>query len=148
MPLAACASPGTSTIAMTHDACTPPSVVAGASASAAQTAGITAAEALWRGRGAPELGVNPGITLEVRFQPAALAFYGLYDDTAGVIYINDQLADPTQLSIVIAHELGHAFGLVHVSPDLRLSLMNPGNLDVAPTADDQHALEALWGVCP
>jgi predicted Zn-dependent protease len=48
---------------------------------------------------------------------------------------------------VIAHELGHAFGLVHVSPDTRPSVMNPGNTTVAPNDGDRAALEALWGTC-
>ena len=147
--LTACAAQdGSAPIKVTHDPCTPPSVTTAASATPAQTAGIAAAEALWRPRGIPALGVRDGGALEVRFQPAAPPFHGLYDDVASVIYINDDLTDPTMLSIVIAHELGHAFGLVHVSADVRASVMNPGNLAVLPTADDQQALEALWGVCP
>ena len=116
-------------------------------ATAIQLDGISAAEALWRARGAPALGVRPGGGLDIRFQAAAPPFHGFYDDQAGVIYINDDLADPSELAIVIAHEVGHSFGLVHVSPDVRPSLMNPGNLEVLPTEDDQRALEALWGVC-
>jgi hypothetical protein len=147
-PLVACTASGSDApIAVTHDACAPPTVTAGPAATAIQLDGIAAAEALWRARGAPALGVRPGGVLEVQFQAAAPPFHGLYDDQASVIYINNDLADPGELAIVIAHELGHSFGLVHVSPDVRLSLMNPGNLDVLPTEDDQRALEALWGVC-
>lgn len=83
--------------------------------------------------------------MEVRFDEAAPPFHGLYDDSEGVIYINRGIIDERTLSIVIAHELGHAFGLLHV--DDRESVMNPGNLDTPPNAADQAAIEALWGAC-
>jgi hypothetical protein len=145
--MVACTSGGNATINVTRDACTPPSVTAMPSATVVQANGIADAEALWRARGIPALGVRAGVALEVRFQHAAPPFHGFYDDQESVIYINDQLTDPKALSIVIAHELGHAFGLVHISPDVRTSLMNPGNLVVPPTDEDQRAVEALWGVC-
>lgn len=68
----------------------------------------------------------------------------MYEDEVGLIYINDALAAP-ELGIVIAHELGHAFGLPHIQG--RASVMNAGNLTVAPNDDDRRALEALWGDC-
>lgn len=103
------------------------------------------AQALWRDRGAPAVGLRADTTVPVVFEEAADAFHGLYDDTAGVIYVNTALTDPRELSIVIAHELGHAFGLPHVTG--RASVMNPGNLTITPNASDQAALEALWGNC-
>lgn len=123
-------------------------MVADASASSVQTDGIAGAMALWRDHGAAALGAANGASLEVKFELATGAFHGLYDDRSGVIYVNERLTDPTTLSIVLAHELGHAFGLHHVSPDERPSVMNPGNLDIAPTDEDRRTLEALWGVCP
>lgn len=146
--LAGCAGPsGGSTIATTFDPCNPPSVVAASSATDVQNAGIAGALALWRAHGAPLLGTTSTGTVEVVFQQAAPLFRGLYDDHAGVIYINNDLVDPPTLAIVIAHELGHAFGLYHISPDVRPSLMNPGNTTVTPTDEDQRTLEASWGVC-
>jgi Zn-dependent peptidase ImmA (M78 family) len=106
---------------------------------------MTDAQALWRDRGAPALGLRADTTVNVVFEEAADAFHGLYDDSTGVIYINTALTDPRELQIVIAHELGHAFGLPHVTG--RASVMNPGNLTVTPNAEDQAALEALWGSC-
>jgi hypothetical protein len=145
--MAACAAQSDAPIQNTYDACSPPMPTVVTSATNAQLSAVTAAETLWRTRGAPALGVHAGTPLDIRFDPAAPFFHGQYDDTASVIYINADLTDATALPIVIAHELGHAFGLVHVNPDERASLMNAGNLTVLPTEADQAALEALWGVC-
>lgn len=103
------------------------------------------AQKLWRDHGAPSLGLRADTTVEVKFDPAAPAFRGLYDDNTGLIYINNEITDPTMLSIVIAHELGHAFGLVHVTD--HVSVMNPGNVTTTPNDSDREALAALWGVC-
>ena len=89
----------------------------------------------------------PGATIDIEFADAAAAFHGVYDPATDRVLINRDLTDPTTLAIVVAHELGHAFGLVHVSPAARLSLMNPGNLATTPTDADQQAVEALWGRC-
>lgn len=144
--LAACSgTTDSTTIANTHDACAPLALVS-AAASDAQLEGMRAAEALWRDHGAPAIGLRGDATVEVRFEAAAGAFHGIYEDKQGIIYINTDLAGP-ELSIVIAHEVGHVFGLVHIPPDERVSLMNPGNLTSPPTADDQSAVAALWGTC-
>jgi hypothetical protein len=129
------------------DACNPPHVVADSGATTDQAAGIAAAIASWQAHGAPALGNASDAVVPVRFQPAAPFFHGLYDDAAGVIYINDDLTAVDTLTIVIAHELGHAFGLVHVSPDVRPSVMNPGNVLTPPNDDDAKALAVLWGAC-
>jgi len=121
-------------------------------ATAAQQDGIAGAIALWRGRGVSAF--DPAGTaaerpdaLEIRFDAAAATFHGIYDQAADRVLINRDLTEPAMLGVVIAHELGHVFGLVHISPQARASLMNPGNLSTPPTDDDQRALEALWGAC-
>jgi hypothetical protein len=145
LALAACGG-GTSdsAIGVTHDPCAPLALVS-AEATTVQQQALRGAEELWRDQGAPSLGLRAGTTLPVEFDDAAPAFHGLYDDTLGVIYINDTIEDPTTLSIVIAHELGHAFGLPHVTD--RVSVMNPGNLTVVPDQADRAALASLWGAC-
>jgi hypothetical protein len=131
----------------TYDACAPLALVSGAPTDV-QTRAMADAQALWRDRGAPVVGETSDTTLEVRFEKAALQFRGLYDDHAAVIYVNDGITDEATLSIVIAHELGHAFGLVHIPVSERPSVMNPGNVTTLPTLEDQTALQALWGTCP
>ena len=151
MILGACGGQGgDDTIDITHDACAPLTVTASAPTEA-QTTAMHGAIALWREHGAPSL-VPPGgdpralaPAIEIRFEDAAPPFFGLYDDERGVIYINQQITDPAALTILIAHELGHAFGLEHVTG--RTSLMNPGNYAQPPTAEDEAALAALWGSC-
>ena len=80
------------------------------------------------------------------FATAAPAIFGFYDGN-GDISINQEL-DADKAAVTIAHELGHAFGLVHVPASVRPSVMNPGNLSVTPTAGDRDALAAIWGTCP
>ena len=144
--LAACAAQSNEPIQNTHDACAPLALVS-STATQLQLDGLEAAQALWRDRGVPALGLRAGATLEVKFEDAAPVFHGLYNDNEGVIYINNDLTDPRTLSIVIAHETGHALGLQHVPKSERISVMNPGNLDTPPTAADQAAIVALWGDC-
>ncbi|HTL35627.1 MAG TPA: matrixin family metalloprotease [Kofleriaceae bacterium] len=144
LALAACGGTADSTIDVTHDPCAPLALVS-SNASELQTAGMAGAQDLWRDHGAPSLGLRAGATVDVQFDDAADAFHGLYDDEAGIIYINQRIADQPTLSIVIAHELGHAFGLEHIEG--RPSVMNPGNLTLTPNDLDRDALQAIWGSC-
>lgn len=134
-----------------HDVCAP-IALAVTQPTEAQAAGIDGAIALWRAHGVRTISMIHGGTagegtIELRFEAAAPPFYGLYDDESGVVYINRAIEDLHPLSIVIAHELGHAFGLPHVELAERDSLMNPGNRVIPPNDADQAALEALWGRC-
>ena len=119
--------------------------------------GVAAALALWRDRGVsafdPASAGAPVATasatvIAIRFDDAADAFHGVYDPPSATITINRAITDRPTLAIVVAHELGHVFGLAHVAAATRASLMNPGNLATPPTDADQRTLEALWGTCP
>jgi hypothetical protein len=135
-----------------HDVCAPISLAVQAP-NDTQRAGIDGALGLWRSHGIGTVrviaeGGAPGADMiELRFEPAALPFHGLYDDETSVVYVNSKIDDPGPLAIVIAPELGHAFGLPHVAFAERHSLMNPGNLVTPPTEADRAEIEALWGPC-
>jgi hypothetical protein len=88
------------------------------------------------------------VHIPVRFEEGAGFINGYYDDEAGEVIINRNLADTRERTITLAHELGHAFGLRHVARDQRLSLMNAGNLDTELTERDTEALRARWPGCP
>lgn len=132
------------------DACQPFAVSA-PDADAAQRAGIESALELWREHGIAAAATTTPVegvpVLEVRFAEGSPVFRGIYEDEVGVIYINRDIGNPERLAIVTSHEMGHAFGLWHVSDDERHSVMNPGNLDIAPTSDDGLALTEVWGPC-
>jgi len=114
-----------------------------------QRASIDDALAMWQRRGVADL-ADPGGSapcLAIRFDRAGALFHGAYDDVAGVVYVNRDIGDRRARAVVIAHELGHAFGLFHVPPERRASVMNGGNLTVEPTDDDGLAIAAVWGAC-
>lgn len=141
--LAACSGGGDTTIDITHDPCAGITLRA-SPATDDQVAGIDDAIGLWAGFTTAMTRVVDRPTIEIIFEHSSPAVRGLYDDELSVIHINDQLAGEP-LSIVIAHELGHAFGLEHVEG--RPSVMNKGNLFTPPNDGDLAALEARWGSC-
>lgn len=129
------------------DPCLPIALVPAEDATAIERSAVASAAARWRETAAAQIEVDGDAEsrVPVRFRSASLAFYGYYEDADAAILINRDLIDPTALEIAIAHELGHAFGLLHVTG--RRSVMNSGNLTVGPNSDDAAALQALWGSC-
>ncbi|HVT05869.1 MAG TPA: matrixin family metalloprotease [Polyangia bacterium] len=141
-------APGGATI--TFDACAPLAVVLDPSATPAQREGLQRAVELWNQSAATQLTAAPappGVpAVPVHFQSAAAPDHGLYDAQGAQIFLNDDLTGAT-LAVVMAHEIGHAMGLVHIDPASRPSVMNPGNLSTTPTAADAAQLAALWPSC-
>jgi hypothetical protein len=142
--------------AVQFNACQPLWLTVDSDASPAERAGIVGAVDLWNGVAATRLALaddgDPSAVaaaaarLPVHFQRAAAPFHGLYDDGSVQIFINQDLDHHARV-VAIAHEVGHAFGLVHVAPGERPSLMNSGNLTIDPTAGDVASLAARWGRC-
>ncbi len=144
-----CANPPQQPIRNRFDPCA--SAVAPGAASPEQIDAVRDGMALWNAAAGLHLALDAEAPpkwrrIPLEFQDAAGGFHGLYDDDHAIVFVNARLERAAQ-PVVIAHELGHAFGLVHVPPEERPSLMNPGNLDVPPTAEDVAALWAIWGGC-
>ncbi len=131
------------------DVCQPIELVPADDASVDELRGVDEAAAMWSARGHYALGGDAATQrIEIVFQDAAAAFHGFYDDSIGVVFVNRGLTDDHQRAVTVAHELGHAFGLLHVASDERDSVMNPANLVVEPNDEDAAALATLWGTCP
>jgi hypothetical protein len=152
-PIGCGAPPPPSGPAVSFDPCQPLAVVIDSGVTEAQAAAVEAGLALWNARArsrlwwsrAEELPAPP--ILPLHFQAAAPPFHGLYDDQRGEVYINTDLDGHARV-VTVAHEVGHAFGLAHVPPDQRVSVMNPGNLLNEPSSADIDTLAVDWGRCP
>ena len=112
---------------------------------------LDAAFELWNRSGGfrlqrSEPGSSQPQPLIVHFRSSLGPFHGYYDDEVGEISIHRGLQDRAE-AVTIAHELGHAFGLWHVKPSARRSVMNPGNTTFTPTERDVDSVRALWGTC-
>jgi hypothetical protein len=129
------------------DPCAPLVIAADADATTAERAALGDAVGLWRAMSRVRVTteeVADAPHLYVAFRDAPLVFFGIYE-TAGIA-VNRGLTDPAERAVVLAHEMGHAFGLEHVTDGG--SVMHPGNLTVVPGPRDAEALAALWGACP
>jgi hypothetical protein len=137
------------TIDVTFDPCSAAIVTAG-DCTQDELDSVDAGLAIWNDAASLQLAHDVGAeppALLIRFQDAYPAIRGVYDDERGIAFVNRQLSDPYARAVTVAHEVGHAFGLTHVDPNERASLMNPGNIEILPTADDVVRLQALWGDC-
>ncbi len=145
---AGCTSTADTTIDLVFDPCG--ATIVARDATDDELVAIEDAIGLWNeaaALGLSRVDEQAGGAIEIRFEPAAAVFFGLYDDEGGVVWINRSIADRNVLGITIAHEVGHAFGLVHVPLDDGMSVMNPNNTIVPPEQDDVERLRAIWGHC-
>lgn len=145
----ACTGSAGGPIDLVFDPCTARVAVAD-DASPEEIASVDAALAEWTalaGLGLARADTSADGAVTIRFEPTVPALHGVYDDTDGSILINRSIDDARSREIVIMHELGHAFGLVHVPLEIEASLMNPANTMVPPSAEDVERLRALWGLC-
>jgi hypothetical protein len=146
----ACVTPD-ETIDIVHDACQPIAILAGDGATDEERASAAEGMEMWnalagtRLTGVAEAGAA---IVPLEFRLAAAAFFGTYDDETGQIIVNRRLSDARERAVTIAHEIGHAMGLIHVDEDVRLSVMNPANVQITPTREDRAVLVAAWGECP
>jgi hypothetical protein len=136
--------------ALRHDACGPIAVLGPDSMSDVQRQGLARALQAWNAHGFTQLTTDPEgapDVVQLRFQKAARLFFGFYDPSTGEVLINQDIDDPSELEVVISHELGHAMGLSHVSGSTRTSVMNMGNTTTVPNAADNDALVSTWSGC-
>ena len=146
--VAACASE--SAVERTYDRCSPLTIALAPGASVAEVSGVEGAILAWSEVLPTQLAIGTGAqshdVLPLHFE-SGVSYRAMYWDSLGVISVSRDLLDPADYPVAIAHELGHAFGLLHVDTSERPSVMNVGNLTRGPTADDAAAVRALWESC-
>ncbi|MBK7864612.1 MAG: matrixin family metalloprotease [Archangiaceae bacterium] len=128
------------TAQVVHEPCGPLVFTAPSKATEVQRDAASKARELWNVLGFTQLRADgEGEPIALRFQLAAAVFHGLYEPETGEVIINSGMSKPDEVAIVMAHELGHAMGLPHVTG--RVSVMNPGNLTQPPLPEDSAQLQ-------
>ncbi|HEY0708697.1 MAG TPA: matrixin family metalloprotease [Polyangia bacterium] len=150
------------------DVCRPTVLQVPADATADERLGVEGAIALWNQVSGPQLTLSdrpatdpPALDptrplappvdeqdrqrLSIGFRAAAPLFFGLYRPDVGDILINRGIQSQRAREIIIAHEIGHAFGLPHIID--QQSLMNPGNTQVPPAPQETALLQRQQGPC-
>ncbi len=134
-----------------YDPCSPLTLSLSPDLGADERRGVDEAIAMWSAVVPARISVGAGPrasnVLPVIFVRGDVAHRAAYWDRSGIIEIARDRLDPASYGIALAHELGHAFGLLHVATADRASVMNVGNLDVPPGADEAAELRALWPAC-
>lgn len=147
--VSACAAD--TTVDVMYDPCSPLTISVAPDLGADEASGVQAAIEAWA-RVLPvaiTIGTGPraDAVLPLHFETGDTFYRAMYWDKQGTISISRDHLAPAEYGIAIAHELGHAFGLLHVDPDERPSVMNVGNVEVAPNEADAAAVRALWTSC-
>jgi len=147
--VAACSSK--ETVETVYDPCSPLTIAIAPDVGEAETRGIEGGILAWSRVLPTQIVVGAGAqatdVLPIRFESGDTFYRGIYWDEVGTISISRDRLAPEDYALAIAHEMGHAFGLLHVPKDERPSIMNVGNLDVTPTEADVAAIRALWATC-
>ena len=142
-------SPGDQFMNNTFHACAPLVIAAPDDATADELAGIDLGLEMWNRAASTRLSRMPrpgAAVLPIRYVVSAEFFFGTYLDEEATVVLNRLGGSLQERAVVVAHEIGHAFGLWH-EEDCD-SVMNPGNLDIAPNSRDVDVLSARWGTCP
>lgn len=146
--MAGCASDD---IEHTYDPCSPLTLAVEDGLGDAERRGVEDAIAVWTQVVPARITIGSGTrapdVLPVRFEPGDTFYRAIYWDAFGEIAISRDRLAPEHYGIALAHEMGHAFGLHHVEPSERISVMNVGNLEQGPTEDDAAGIAALWPSC-
>jgi hypothetical protein len=154
LPITACMTDDT--IDITFDPCSPLTIVPGADTEQHELQSIEEALVAWDrvlptrisvGTAAGGDGEIGDGELPISFEDGDTFYRAIYFDKWGEILISREKLAPEDYALAVAHELGHAFGLFHVPAQERASIMNVGNLDIVPSADDAFAVSALWDSC-